>query len=87
MHNNYFSYSLNKRNNVILFSFFIVLLIAVLLFIRFVFFAQNWEDNRLVDKKSSYSDIPILDKNGLDYFVNTKGQNIKDDVIAPEKGD
>jgi len=80
MQNNYFSYSPNKKNNIIVIFISFIVSLMILLFVGFVLFVEKWENSRLTNKDSGYSDIPTLDKKGLDYFIETKNQNIKDNV-------
>jgi hypothetical protein len=87
MQNNYFSYSSNKKKNIVLISFSLVISIIIFFLVGAVLYAQKWEDTRLVNESTKFSDIPILDKNGLDYFVEIKGQNIGGDIATPSKGE
>jgi hypothetical protein len=87
MQNNYFSYSSNKKKNIMLVSFSLVISIIIFFLVGAVLYTQNWEDSRLVNESTGYSDIPILDKKGIDYFVGIKGQNIGGNVTTPTKGE
>lgn len=87
MQNNYFSYNLNKKNNIILVSLSVVVSVIVFFTIGFILFAERWENARLIGGENGYSDIPTLDKNGLNYFVVTKNQTINDNVTTLEQED
>lgn len=78
MKNNYFSHSLNKKKNIIIVSFAVVMSVLIVILVGFILFAENWEHARLTDKNGGYADIPTLDKKGLDYFVGIKNQNVSD---------
>ena len=86
MHNNYFSYSSSRKNNIVLVSFSVIIFIFILLVAGLALFAQRWEDARL-NTGGEYADIPMLDKNGLGYFVEIKNQNIKDATPIPVQED
>lgn len=87
MQNNYFSYGLNRKTNILVILFSFIVSITILFLTGFVLFAEKWEDVRLIGEDSGYSDIPILDRKALEYFVETKNQNINDNVIIPTQID
>ena len=74
MRNNYFSYSSNRKNNIMLVSFSVIISIFILLVVGLAMFTQRWDDARL-NTSGEYADIPILDKNGLEYFVEIKNHH------------
>lgn len=87
MQNNYFSYGLNRKNNILVILFSFIISIIILFLTGFVLFTEKWEDARLTGEDSGYSDIPTLDRKGLEYFVKTKNQTINNSIVVPAQGD